>query len=334
MRRRPWWIAAPVTLVLLALLDLAVRAWHPWPARLPQHFSTAYFDRLLDDRRNAPGLVVLAGDSVVWGYKLEADRSLGAQLQAALPQQPILNLSVEGGSPANTYVAVSELLRHGVRPRLVVLNLNLKEFSPGDRSYERILPAFERAARALPAAERSGMVFQDGSHPTAAAQAIERVWAFYRYRTDIRQLLFGDADAASRLSTIAQDLSGRSARQTAIDAPTADKYLGTYDLTPITAANASLHYTALTLRALHARGIPVLAFATPANHALLHDTIDVPEYDANRARVAAAARADGARVVDYDRAFAGDAFFDNDHLKAGPTRALAERLAAEIGRTR
>lgn len=322
-------VALGIAVALLAALDVVVRAWNPLPVRLPENVSAAYVERMLTAYAGKPHTVLVVGDSGIWGYKVPAEESLVADLARALPNATVLNLSVEGGSPANSYVAIRGALARGVRPALVVMNLNLKEFSPTDRSYQRIMPAFEPIALGFASADRAGMEFNP-KHETALASQVERFWAFYRYRTDLRQALFGDADFASWLATRAKVLSGRAAREAIADEPTADRYLGTYDLEPIDPANVSLGYLRRALALLAARRIPVLAFLTPTNHGLLHDTIDAPEYGANLRFLAAQVRAGGGTVVDEDRAFGQADFIDNDHLKPPALRRLAARLAPSI----
>jgi len=328
-RQPAWWTSGVIALTLLAVLDVGLRQWQPWPARLPENFSAAYFERVVDDAGAKDARVLIVGDSAIWGYHLYTNESLGSRLALLLPSERVLNLSIQGGSPVNTYVAISEALRRGLRPRLVVFNLNLKEFDPEDRSYDRILPAFAPAARRLSSTDQKSFIYQAGGE-TRTARFVERFWALYRYRVDIRQSVFGDADFASRIASFASTLTGRTAREDALNAPTPDKYLGAYDLTPLGSDNISLQYTRETLRLLKDRGITAVVYLTPTNHGLLHDTIDVPEYDANLRALGRVARSYGARLYNLDRAFPQKAFIDNDHLDAAATAALAQNVATMI----
>jgi len=326
-RRTSWWASGVIMLALLAFLDGGLRLWHPLPSRLPENFSAAYLSRVLGDLPRSRGIVVLAGDSAVWGYHVSKQESLGARLAALLVHDQVLNVSIQGGSPVNTYVALTEVLRRGIHPRLVIFNLNLKEFSPEDRSYQRILPALAPAAHQLSAADRRDFLFQE-DHQTRLARAVERIWLLYRYRDDIRQAVFGDADLASRLASAAAALSGRAEREAERNAPTADKYFGAYDLSPLATDNTSLRYTRETLALLRSHNIPTLVYLTPTNHGLLHDTIDAPEYDANLKELMAVVRSYGMRAYNFDRSFPQNAFIDNDHLRAPGLSQLARQLAA------
>ncbi len=127
-------------------------------------------------------------------------------------------------------------------------------------------------------------------------------------RTDIREALYGDVDAAP-----AQPI-------------TADMLEGTYDLSPLSEKNAGVRYLEQTVAALHAAGVPVLAFLTPTNHQLLHEYIDVPAYRANAAFLRAVVERRGARVLDLDRAILAREFLDEAHLTPEGQRRLAALL--------
>jgi hypothetical protein len=132
-------------------------------------------------------------------------------------------------------------------------------------------------------------------------------------RSDVRETLYGDADSV------------------VVPHPTADIFEGTYDLTPLSESNVGVRYLERALDTLLAAGIPVLAFMTPTNHAMLHAYIDAPQYRANVEYLAGVARSRGARVVDWDRAMPGRFFFDNAHLRASGQRRLAALLATTLG---
>ena len=125
--------------------------------------------------------------------------------------------------------------------------------------------------------------------------------------------------------------SGAKARADARDAPTTERFEGSYDLAPLGTGNVSVHYLALTVAALRDAHIPAVAILTPTNHALLHPYVDTPQYAGNLAYVRRLIERGGARVVDLDRAFAPAEFLDNDHLTAAGNRRLARRLATEFG---
>ena len=63
-QRRPAgvWVSAAITLLLLAVTDVALAAWHRWPQRLPEHFSSSY---LAFQRKVADATISAVRDSKV-----------------------------------------------------------------------------------------------------------------------------------------------------------------------------------------------------------------------------------------------------------------------------
>lgn len=324
-------IAIAVTLLLLVITDALLRLWHPNPTRLPQEFSATYLDRRLDDLRGRSP-IVFVGDSVLWGYKLPADESAPSVLQRLNPGLPFANLAYEGGSEANSAVVLRLLLLHDIRPRLVVLNLNVKEFNAADSAYKRLYPAVERAAASiLTRRDRALLTMEPSAGMNGEINdAVESLWALYAMRTDIRESLFGASDASTAASDLLKRLDGTAAREAALHVPTPDKFLGTYDLTPIDEHNVEQQYFEELLTLCRQRHIPLLVFLTPTNHKLLHDYIDVPDYGANLAHLTATALRSGAHVLNFDRAIPAQHFLDNDHLDATGNLMLARLLDKSI----
>jgi lysophospholipase L1-like esterase len=319
-------------LALLAVLDAAFRAlWHPHPIRLPEQFSPAYLNDYVAAARDERPIVVL-GDSALWGYHLTARESAVAQLAALEPQRRFLNLSYEGGSIVNSLIALRLAEARGVHPAAVIVNLNSKEFNPADSAYNRLHPSLERAAGTLLTAHDRALLAMLPP-PTFADRlnaAVERVWALYRARVDIRVAIFGVDDAAGALTAALQQITGERARDDRLHRPTAAAYTGTYDLETPGPDNVE----AIALRELRDElvrdRIPTIAFLTPTNHVLLRDVTDDPAYAANLHTIAAAMRGPGIDVVDWDALAVGPHFIDNDHLDASGSRTLAEHLAHEL----
>ena len=115
-------VTALVFCVLLAVLDSAVNLWFPRFERLSDNFSTAYLEREAGALAKDPPEIVFLGDSVFWGYRLRPQQSVVSLLDRAGLRSR--NLSFEGGSPANTYAMLRLLEAKGVRPALVVFNVN------------------------------------------------------------------------------------------------------------------------------------------------------------------------------------------------------------------
>jgi lysophospholipase L1-like esterase len=314
-----------VALGILAALDVGVRLWLPYTDRLNANFSADYLARETDALRGTHPIVVL-GDSVLWGYGLRADQAAPALLRRR--GLPVANLSYEGGSLPNTYAMLRLLLAEGVQPRLVVFNVNQKEFNAVDSAYATLHPSVEKLSwKLLPTSARAALQPTQSASGTGALQrGIESVWQLYGMRTDLRELLFGDVDAAHAVLDQVQRLSGEHAREQLAHRPTPDKFEGTYDLSPLAPDNVGMQYLRLVTDLLRQRHIAAVAILTPTNHTLLHEYIDVPQYQANLAVTRRALTAGGVRVLDLDAAFPATEFLDNDHLDARGNVVLADRL--------
>jgi hypothetical protein len=220
-----------------------------------------------------------------------------------------------------------------VRPYAVVFNVNLKEFNAADSAYQTLYPALEQDVWAdLDPADRA--LLKQTQSATTIDKRVDRFlagfWALYGMRSDIRDALFGQADAASAVQYAINSASGELKRSAEAHVPSPDKFLGTYDLSALTDSNVEVVFLKRLGLLLRAEGIRAYAILTPQNHTLLHDYIDAPEYQAQLAYVRGALSKDGVRVLDYDHAFSQADFLDNDHLTAAANRRLASMLNSEI----
>ena len=154
----------------------------------------------------------------------------------------------------------------------------------------------------------------------------------YGLRSDIREVMYGDVDAVHALNRGLQRASGASARRDAAHRPTAERFEGTYDLTPLARSpdNVSLTFLRKTAALLAQRHIRAFAVLTPTNHALLHAYIDSPAYDENLRSVTALLERRGITVLDYDRSIPAAQFVDNDHLTAAGNRTFAALIASAL----
>jgi len=328
------WLAAPlVALLLLAATDAWLRTWNPTPLRLPEHFSAAYLEREAQRFKTEPNLVLVLGDSVLWGYGVPDRQTAVALLGARFRNVHIENLSFEGGSPVNSELLLRYLLTEGVRPRLVLFNINLAAFNTF-QTYATPTPALEDLAEPeLTKFDRSRLVLvhqNTGTFRTKVDRAVESHWLFYRLRLDLHQAAFRDVDAVSALNSIYEKWSGIASRRKSERNSDPERYLGIYDLAPITPANSSYEYTVRMLDDLQANHISLKAFLTPTNHALLHQYIDVPAYDHNLAKLQRLFARRGVPVLNLDRVFSARLFLDNVHLTSEGNRLLADRLAKTI----
>jgi hypothetical protein len=321
--------AAAVLLVLLLCADALLRAFFPHLDRLSANFSGAYLRREVRALAADRDAVVFLGDSALWGYRVEPGDAAVSLLRRT--GCDCHNLSFEGGSPANTYAMLRVLFAAGAAPKAVVFNVNQKEFNPADSAYRTLHPSVAAQAAPLlapgdaallaprPAPDLNGRI--DG--------ALAAGWLLYGLRSDVRELVFGDVDAVHALNRLLQRASGAAAREDAAHRPTADRFEGTYDLTPLatTPDNVSVVFLRKIGALLAQRHVRAYAVLTPTNHALLHDYIDVPAYGRNLRYTTALLRRNGVTVLNEDRAVPADQFIDNDHLTIRGNRTLAGLLA-------
>ena len=331
--RTPWWVAFATVFVLLALLDGLLRLWSPHPARFAENFSPAYLNRVagaLADRKN---LIIVMGDSVVRGYHIRENETAVALLRERFAHYEVINLAFDGGSVTNSELLLRYLLWRGVHPRLVVFNVNMKEFNPADNAYVRIHPALGVAASGvLTETDRHALQFAPvgGDLNSQLGIFMERCWAFYAYRVDLRMRIFGTDDMASALSDEAAYLAGSAQRKEALHRVTAQRFFATYDLTPLDSTNVAYQRLASLGSTLRRERIPAIAFITPTNHQLLHAYIDNPDYVYNVKQVERLLRSYRVRVSNLDAAIPAQEFIDNDHMTPSGNLRLANLLAPRI----
>jgi lysophospholipase L1-like esterase len=332
--RARWWWAYFVAFFVLLVLDTMLLLWRPFPARLPEQFSAAYLRLYITDAPENKPVVAFFGDSVLWGYEIAPAQTAVARLQRDFPAASLLNLSYEGGSPANDAIALRYLLQVRRQPAAVVIDLNSKEFSAIDSAYKTLHPALEQAAYPLLTGDDRRMLQLHTPEDLNGklGRFMEQNWRLYGLRVDLREQIFGTDDLATSLLNAVQHLTGTAASRERAHRPTPDRFLGTYDLAPIGPANIAWQYYSAAIRELCARHIPAIIFLTPTNHHLLHDYIDVPAYDANLRRLMSLPHCASVTILNLDRAVPWTMFLDNDHLDEQGQQILAARLAPYLRR--
>lgn len=316
-------------LLTLVIIDGCIRFAFPKLTRFNDNFSAAYLRETLEDQANQKDIGFL-GDSVLWGYKISPFDAAVSHLASA--GYPVKNFSFEGGSTVNTYAMLRYMeIRHSL-PRAVVFNVNLKEFNAADSAYSTLYPGLEQIAWAsLTKTERSML---KSTVPTTTDARIDRslskFWALYGFRSDIHAFFFGDADFANALRAREFAVSGEGAREAKDHQATADRFMGTYDLAPISDSNVEMIFLRKTVALLERNHIRSVGILTPTNHSLLHEYIDVPEYQAQLNAVSRVLRTANVKVLDYDHAFSAAEFIDNDHLTVAGNRRLAGLLRRDI----
>lgn len=313
----------------LLLADVFVRAAFPTLDRLPEDFSSAYLVRTIAQPQTRQSTVFL-GDSGLWGYHVPARDAALSKLRAA--GYKVTNLSFEGGSMANTYAMLRLMEVRGDLPRAVVFNVNLKEFNAADSAYQTLYPGLEAAVWPYLNGTDKHLLKKTQKDDANARldRGLGRYWMLYGLRSDIRDQLFGSRDAATALQNQIFKISGEAARASAQHVPTPDRFLGTYDLEPISPTNVELVYLKKTVALLRRHRVPATAILTPTNHVLLHDYIDVPEYQAQLSTVSAVLAGSNVRILNFDHEFSGGEFIDNDHLTIVGNKKLAAKLRGSL----
>ncbi len=319
--------AIAFAIVLFVAFDRIFDAFFPHFARLRYNFSAAYLKREARALQASRPIVVL-GDSVLWGFGLEERQTAVSLLRARDPLWH--NLAYAGGSPVNTLAMLRFLQTAGVHPRAVIFNVNQKQFNLEDSAYQKLHPAVEEAAwGALSQEERAALVpVLSATSDARIDRSLSRFWHFYGMRSDVRDALFNDSDAAHRIQAFVEKVSGAAIDIEAAHRPTAEKFEGTYDLSPIAQDNVAFVALLRIGKLLRSEHIPALAVLTPTNHLLLHDYIDSPAYRSNLGTVKKALERAGVRVLDLDARFPAADFIDNDHLTAIGNAKLARLLQA------
>jgi len=330
---RAFSVAAATLFALLIGADILVRAYFPHLDRLTGNFSETYLDREIREVAADHAAIVFLGDSALWGFDVSPERAGISLLRRK--GCDCRNLSFEGGSPANTYAMLRALLAAGAAPSAVVFNVNQKEFNPIDSAYRKLHPSVAAFAWQLLSPDERGLLDTPAADDFNARldRSVAAHWKLYGLRSDLREVLFGDVDAAHALNRVLQRASGAKARQDAAHRPTAERFEGTYDLTPLSQSpdNVSLTFLRKTADLLAERHIRSFAVLTPTNHALLHAYVDAPVYDENLRYVKTLMERRGITVLDYDRSIPAAQFFDNDHLTANGNRSFAELMSGAIG---
>jgi len=306
-------VAIAVVVALVVLENIAIARYFPRLERLPEDVSAAYLQREIAFIAASPPPVVFLGDSVVWGYRIQPDQTAVSILTRRGCN--CRNLALRAGSPPNDYAIVRLLLAAGVRPKAVVMEIDQKPFNASDADYARLLPGI--AALATPLfAPSDRRLLSPPVEPDGISQRFDRalssLWLLYAMRADIRGTYFPAPE------------------EIPVTHPTADMYLGTYDLTPLTNANLGVHFLTKTVDLLRGEGIPVIAFMTPTNHTLLHEYIDSDAYRANGAFLKNLLEERGVRVIDLDAVFPSKLFFDNAHLRPAGQALLAAKLGPAL----
>jgi len=308
-------VALATAAALLLLQNIAIAAYFPRLSRLTTDFSAAYLQRELKVMAVRQPQAIFLGDSVLWGYALPPRQTAIAILSSH--GCTCRNLSFKSGNPANDYFLARLFVASGIRPKAVVLELNQAVFNEADDYYRTLAPGVASLSGAfLTPEDRASLTLtadqSENRVPAWLDRTLSGLSLLYAMRSDIRAVLYGDTEPSAR-PRLRPEL-----------------FEGTYNLLPLNDKNIGVRYLKATADSLRQARIPLVAFLTPTNHALLHDYIDNPRYRANGAYIAGIVERRGGRVMNLDAAFPQSEFIDDTHLTAAGQRRLADALAAAL----
>lgn len=313
VRRLAWLggIACATLIALVAIENVALAKYFPHLSRLTPDFSAAYLGRELDSIANDPRRVIVLGDSVLWGYRLQPNETAVAILNRR--SNCCDNFSFKIASPPDYYALALLMKARHIRPNAVILEVNQQVFNPANGAYRSLHPSVAALAEPLLSPSDRGLLtpIGDSTFLEAVGQSISLLYAM---RSDVDETLYPKADIV------------------AVAHPSTAAFEGEYDLTPLDEHNIGVHFLEEAAAVFEDEHVPVIAFMTPANHALLHDYIDGPEYRSNGVFLQRILRERGAKVLDLDRGFPSQEFFDNVHLTAAGQRRLAAILGSALAR--
>ena len=313
--RRLLWLAgtACVTVIVLVVIENVMLAeYFPHLSRLTPDFSTAYLRRELNALAIEPNRIVVLGDSVLWGYRLQPNETAIAILNRH--GNCCDNLSFKIGSPPNYYALALLMKANRIRPKVVILEVNQRVLNPVDEAYSSLHPSVAALAKPLLSPSDRRLLSLPTGDSTVLERAAESISLLYAMRSDVGETLYPQADVVP------------------VAHPSAGAFEGEYDLTPLDEHNTGVHFLEKAVAVFEEEHIPVIAFMTPTNHALLHDYIDGPDYRANVLFLQRVLRNRGAEVLDLDREYPTQEFFDNVHLTAAGQRRLAAILGSALAR--
>ena len=306
-------VVLAVLVAVVVIQNVTLHAFFPRLERVTTDFSPAYLRRELDELAAAPPQIVFFGDSVLWGYALKPEQTAVSILSAQ--GCACTNLAFKAGAPANEYALALLFQKWGIRPKTIVIEINQRAFTASDAANYRLHPAIAELVDPLLSADDRSELSLPPPAPEKLEVRAERLasslFAIYAMRADIRETVLPNGDQLPTKPLTSADFEG------------------TYDLQALDDDNVSVHFLEKTVALFRSEHVPVVAFMTPVNHALVHPYVDTPEYRANGTFLKHVLERNGARVLDLDTAFPGNEFLDNDHLTPAGQSRLAAIFAKE-----
>jgi hypothetical protein len=335
--------SALVCLLLLAATEcaLALAKKHPvfftlFHNQIPSQEVLA--DLLAAQRRAPRPLVVILGDSVVYGSGLHAhgvhrwrEQTIAAYLQKQLPQYSVVDLSLDGALPGD-YLALYASVRK-LKPAWIIFEFNYRMFS------QKYGAKADAVSRPWLAAALAGPLFPHPK-PTAGDKIIavlRQTSLLFRYAEAARNAIFFPSREEVFNQLIQAALPARSLQDPGDKEVLLKLKLKPYYYTPVlTPAHAALQAERLLLEQLNRDRQPCLEFFTPQNLEFIEDIADQNAFMQNL-NILDSALGTGTgqnRLVYFNwfNLYPTGAFYDHCHLLPQYNAALAQKLADLISR--
>ena len=319
-------------LILLALLLVGQSVVaYIYPASVPE--AIVHFQTLLDEQVD----VIYMGDSTLWHPT--GSQTTAAMLQELLPNQTIGELS-HAAYGMDIYASyITYLLRQEYRPKLIIIPINMRSFSP---EWER-RPGYQFTMEKR--------ILNMGIPLTRFLGRPLRL--FGSYQTDITQDEFLRSEINNSGTPVGQvadfeDSVGLTASATqnteqfvyyqelAAD-PDYPRLLTYYFMNALQPDHRKVRAMVEIVRALQTAGVDVLFYFTPVNVELgdLYIGEDfrrqfTANVDVIKAQIAAEGLTEGTQMLDFSYDLAAYFFSDTEHLRQPGKLYIAEQLATHI----
>jgi hypothetical protein len=285
-------------------------------------------DQLLAEIKGRTDLLIF-GDSVMqFTSKSDSDsRTLGEMIRGELPNHQ-LAIVQDAGYAAEIYSDILDyVLRRGVRPRAVILTVNLRTF--GLMWDQRPDFQFSSELLRLRWGDTLGLA---ADRPMAAYQVYSRIEG---YPTSVKEYMnLTSYRGAKRMGTIREILEGQGKWATV---PWLDRTFSLTYMYPLEPVHRKIQTLQKLARTCRSAGIPLLAYVTPVDVQSGEFAVG-PEFRSQVAcniQVIRKALADcGAPLLDLSFALDSDVFewrsYPNEHLRDLGRSRLAAELCARI----
>ncbi len=319
-------------LVLLILL-LVVQGMvaYVYPASVPE--TIVHFQRLLDEQVDT----IYMGDSTLWHPA--GSQTMASILQELLPNQRIGELS-HAAYGMDVYASyITYLLRQKYRPKLIIIPINMRSFSPEwDRrpGYQ-----FTTEKRMLNMGIPLSKLLGRPLHLFGGYQTDITRDAFLRSEVNNGGTPVGQVadfeDSIGLAASVTQDTEKFVYYQELSENPDYPRLLTYYFMNALQPEHRKVRAMVDIVRALRAAGVEVLFYFTPVNAELGDVYIGESfrrQFTTNvnvvKAQLTAAGMIEGTNLLDFSYDLAAYFFSDTEHLRQPGKLYIAEQLATHI----